>query len=81
VTVESERIEKESKEKVDEVRLVCFLSAIVLLVLLVLSVSGIFTPSPTQLGLIGAIVGLLLLPNTAKLKGLGIEFERLKKDK
>ena len=81
VTVESERIEKESKEKIDEVKLVCFLAAFVLLALLLLSTSGVFTPSPTHLGLIGAIIALLLLPNTAKLKGLGIEFERLKKEK
>lgn len=80
ISMESERIAQETRQKRDEVRTVCLISSILLLVVLILSVSGVFTPTPTQLGLLAGIIALLLLPNTSKLKGLGIEFERLKKD-
>lgn len=80
ITIETERIVAETQQKRDDVRVVCNSAAALLLVIFILSVSGCLTLTTTQLGLIAGIVGLLLLPHAAKLKGLGIEFERLKKD-
>jgi hypothetical protein len=81
VASETVRIQTETAEKTDEVQSVCRWAAVALGLVLILSLLRIYNPTVTQLGLMGAIVALLLLPNAAKLKGLGIEFERLKKEK
>jgi hypothetical protein len=53
----------------------------VLLLLFLLSVWDVFSPSKVQLGMLGGAIALVVLPNAARLKALGFEFERLKKDK
>jgi len=72
-------ISDQRQRRFDELKVICYVGAGVLLVLFVLSACKVFVPTPAELSLIAAIVGLLILPNATKLKGLGIEFERITK--
>jgi len=72
-----QQLTTQRKRGFDDLKIVCYTSAGVFLVVCILSALKIFVPTPAELSLMGAIVGLLILPNATKLKGLGIEFERL----
>lgn len=64
------------KATVDTFQLTCICLSIVVTVLLILDVANILKLSTKQLGLAGLAAVLLVLPFAAKLKMLGIEFER-----
>lgn len=72
--------EKKRKSTLDWFQVICFLLSIALVVLLVLEFLGKVKLTPERLVLIGAIIGLIVVPVASKLKILGVEFERYKKE-
>jgi len=72
--------EKKRKSALDWFQVVCSLFAIALIALLILEFSGKVKLTPERLVLIGAIIGLIVVPVASKLKILGVEFERYKKE-
>ncbi len=61
--------------------IVCWLLALLVLILLLLDFLDILCIDPERLALIGAIIALIIIPFTSKLKILGVEFERLTEKK
>ena len=61
---------------VDTFQLTCILLALVVTIILGLDISGVVQLSTKQLALAGVAGALLVLPFAAKLKMLGVEFER-----
>lgn len=74
------QVTRERRMRFDVVKTSCYAGALVLLLLFLLSICGVFTPSTTELGILTGAVLLAVLPNAARLKALGFEFERLNKD-
>ena len=72
-------ITRERQVRFDVVKTACYISAVLLFILFFLSVFNVFTASNIQLGMLGGVIALVVLPNAARLKVLGFEFERLKK--
>jgi hypothetical protein len=72
--------EKKRKSTLDWFQVVCSLLAIALIALLIFEFSGKVKLTPERLVLIGAIIGLIVVPVASKLKILGVEFERYKKE-
>lgn len=65
------------RETMDSFSKLSWCSAIFALILLILDISKLLPMTPSRLMLVGAIIGLLLLPKANRLKILGFEFERL----
>lgn len=65
------------RETIDSFAKLSMGSAIFAFILLTLDIFGLLPMTPTRLMLVGAIIGLLLLPKANRLKILGFEFERL----
>lgn len=72
--------ERQRKSTLDWFQVVCWILAIALAVLLGFEFSGRVKLTPERLVLIGAIIGLIIVPVASKLKILGVEFERYKKE-
>jgi len=68
------------KKTIDILTGLCLTIASILLVILLLDAFGIIFISPIHLIIGGAIIALVLIPFANKVKILGIEFERLKKE-
>jgi len=66
----------ETKETVDKFKLLCFAVSFITFVLLVLDIANTLRLSSGQLSLFAISIALVLIPYAAKLKILGIEFER-----
>ncbi len=70
------RARVERAETIDRFRLACYCLAGLVFAFFLLSVLGIVTLTAQSLALLLLAVGLVVLPNAAKLKLLGVEFER-----
>lgn len=68
---------KQIKRTVDWFKIICWLCAVVVTVLAICDYIGYLSISATQLALISIAIALTIIPFSAKLKILGIEFERL----
>jgi len=66
----------ETKETIDKFKVLCFSMSAIALVLLVLDITDILKLTSGQLSLLAISIALALIPYAAKLKILGIEFER-----
>ncbi len=80
----SERIEKNQKERtstIDRFKWISWILAIILLAIGILNKLKIFTIDTTDLAILGAGIGLIILPFANKLKFLGMEFERFEMTK
>lgn len=72
------RSEKKTKATLDRFRLICYLLVAILIIIIVLSFLGKVKVNGEQLVLIGIACALAVVPHAAKLKFLGIEFERMR---
>lgn len=72
--------EKKRKSTLDWFQVICSILAIALMVLLCFEFAGKLKLTPERLVLIGAIIGLIIVPVASKLKILGVEFERYNKE-
>lgn len=80
----SERIEKNQEERtstIDKFKWISWLLAFIVLVIGVLNKFKIVNIDATDLAIIGACIGLIILPFSSKLKFLGMEFERFEMTK
>lgn len=80
----SERIEKNQKERtstIDKFKWISWVLALIILTIGVLNKFKIITIDTTDLVIIGAGIGLIILPFANKLKFLGMEFERFEMTK
>lgn len=75
------RSEKRTKASLDRFHLVCYLLVTVLSIVIVLSFLGKVKVNGEQLVLIGIACALVVVPHAAKLKFLGVEFERMHPEK
>ncbi|HGS4742396.1 TPA: hypothetical protein ACMDT2_004330 [Vibrio parahaemolyticus] len=75
------RIEKkqESKRAIDTFVVTCYALATLVVVILVLDVFKVYSFSSQQLSLIAIFGALLVIPHAAKIKVVGLEFERHQK--
>lgn len=71
---------REKRRALDAFLITCWICALACLVVLVFDVSTSFEMSEKQLVLFGSVVALILIPFARKLKILGVEFERLRKN-
>ncbi|MGF1679678.1 hypothetical protein [Photobacterium minamisatsumaniensis] len=67
---------RESKKVVDSFVITCYLMAICVGIILVLDVFGVYSFSSQQLTLLSVVGALFIIPHAAKIKILGLEFER-----
>jgi len=74
-----EQAETKKERVVDDFRLVCWVLAIIVIALLVGDFKGLIKITPERLSLIFLIAILFVIPFASKLKFLGLEYERLKK--
>lgn len=72
--------EAEQKSTLNYFQIICWIVAFLLFILLILDFKGIILINAERLALIGAIIGLIIIPFARRLKILGLEFERLKKE-
>jgi hypothetical protein len=72
--------EKQRKSTLDGFQVVCWILAVGLVALLGCEFAGWVKLSPERLILIGALIGLIIVPVASKLKILGVEFERYRKE-
>jgi hypothetical protein len=77
IAEEATIIKKEKEDTVDSFKWTCWSTAIVIFILGVLSKFKVLTLNATDLTILGAIIALILVPYSSKLKILGVEFERL----
>jgi hypothetical protein len=78
----SERIEKNHKERtstIDRFKWLSWILAFIMLMIGILYKLKIITIDTTDLAIIGAVIGLIILPFASKFKFLGMEFERFEK--
>lgn len=75
------RIEKKKKKSLDGFQRACYGLAFLVAGTLVSKKAGWITLTSEDLALIGVIVALVIIPNAAKLKLLGIEYEAKKADR
>lgn len=61
-------------------KVICWILAVLLFVVLLLNIWDIVSISLERLALIGGIVALIIIPFAERLKILGVEFEKLRKD-
>ena len=66
----------ETKDTIDKFKMLCFSISIITLILLVLDIADTLKLTSGQLSLLAISIALALIPFAAKLKILGIEFER-----
>jgi len=78
ITNTKERIKQTKEKNVDRFKVICLILAFITFVLLVLSICNVFELSANEMALLGATVALIIIPYAAKLKILGVEFERNK---
>lgn len=71
-------LKQKSKSTIDRFKYICYSLAFLVAFLLILDSLKIFILSAQQLTLAGVFIALIIMPSAAKLKILGIEFERLK---
>jgi Type I restriction enzyme R protein N terminus (HSDR_N). len=84
LTEELSKISDQRERTIGIFEIICWILAVFVLIVLIADLLNIFKIDFQQLGLIGLIIGLIILPYANKLKILGFEFERLtqsKKDK
>lgn len=72
------KVKSETKETIDHFKLSCYASAAAVGSILLIDIFDVFKFSSQQLSLLGVTVALVLIPYAAKLKVLGVEFERPK---
>lgn len=72
------RIETKKKKSLDGFQRACYGLALIVSGTLVSKMAGWITVTSEDLGLIGVIVALVIIPNAAKLKLLGVEYEAKK---
>jgi hypothetical protein len=80
----SERIEKNQKDRtstIDKFKWISWILAVIILAIGILNKLKIFTIDTTDLAILGAGIGLIILPFANKLKFLGMEFERFEMTK
>lgn len=75
----------ETKEKrkstLTSFQIVCWIMALFIFILLIMDLSDVIKLSAERLTMLGATVGLIIIPFASKLKILGMEFERLTDEK
>ncbi len=72
------KIENKKKKSLDGFQRTCYGLAVLVTFTLVSKMAGWITVSSEDLGLIGVIIALVIIPNAAKLKLLGVEYEAKK---
>jgi len=87
LTLKNSKVRKEifeteqlQKSTLDWFQIICWILAAGILVLLILEFTEKIKLTPERLVLIGIIIGLIVVPVASKLKILGVEFERYKKE-
>jgi predicted nucleic acid-binding Zn ribbon protein len=74
------KTERQRRSTLDWFQVMCYLLAGAVVLLVVLDFLGIVRITPERLTLIGIIIALIIVPVASKLKILGMEFERRKKE-
>ncbi|EJE4561557.1 hypothetical protein BWI06_RS23055 [Vibrio parahaemolyticus] len=69
---------QESRKVLDTFVVTCYVLAALMAIILVLDILEIYSFNAQQLGLLSVIGALVIAPHAAKVKVLGLEFERLK---
>ncbi|ELV8813353.1 hypothetical protein QNE21_004208 [Vibrio vulnificus] len=67
---------RESKKVIDSFVITCYLLAVCVGIILVLDLIGVYSFSSQQLTLLAVVGALFIIPHAAKIKILGLEFER-----
>ncbi len=80
ISKEISKKEEQQKSTLDWFQVICWVLAAAILILLVLEFTEKIKLTPERLVLIGIIIGLIVVPVASKLKILGVEFERYKKE-
>lgn len=78
MTKKQERIKQNKEKNVDKFKLICLGLACGTFILFILSLCNIIKMNADEMALLGATVALIIIPYAAKLKILGVEFERNK---
>ena len=68
--------ESNKRKVIDRFKWICFIGASITSLLFILSIMNILTLEAEEMALLGASIGLVVIPYTTKLKILGVEFER-----
>ncbi len=73
--------ENDKVEAIDKLSIVCWILGSFVLILAIVNKFTQFNLEATDISLLGVSIGLFIIPFASKIKILGMEFERLKKDK